>query len=925
MMLAEIIQTETVYRLGRAASLDGWWAWALLVAAASLLLWFSVWMVRRDAVELNRPLRLALLLLRITAITCLLVFFLAPERRSQQRQQLPSEVAVVVDASQSMTLPAAGGQKETRIDEATGLVAQSPLVKELSQSHNVTLYTTTAAGPPQAAFASNRLETEQDRTGSREDAPNVRVLTILARIGFAAVLLALGLLLAAGLNSFTGNSLRSSRLIFASVVLLVGGGIVLATSATVAAPHSPGRLLAGIRTSGAPAAAAPEREDVDEVEVEDVAPVADAASTRLGDAVVEILQQHDPQTMAGIVLLTDGQNNAGVSLEDAARRAAVAGVPLFPVGLGSSRPAPTVRWVDLEVPPRVYPGDRFQVVATLQAAGITTGEVTLELRDAAEGAGGNGSSEGPDAGELLEVKQIPLEQGGERDEEGLLTARFELAPAGPGQRRLSVRIVGDDNWRIQSPVRSARYEVVTRRTKVLLIAGGPTREFRFVRNLLHRDDDVTLDLVLQSGQEGISQEANQVLDQVPTTATELFEYDAVIAFDPDWSKISAETAELLARWVADQAGGMVFIAGPVNMPLWTRSRGDASTDTLRSLLPVRLGAGSLLLDDARFENRESWPLEFTPDGMNAGFLQPSDDAVESAEVWQNFGGVYGYYATAGPKPGATVYARFSDPTTKTDEGLPVFFASQFYGGGRVFFMGSGELWRLRAAGDQYFDAIYTKLVRWVSEGRLLRDSNRGILLVDRNRAMVGDTITIRAILTDAQFQPLAVPSVDASILGPEGSVVPLQLNRLEGQPREGTYGATWVPRRDGNYEIQIELTDGVDVETLSRTVQVRLPTLELERPRRNDAALESAAEITDGRYLVAVADSAGSTGSIDWQDVHQKISRQLVGWLEPRSLTVVLPGTPDREFQLFRNAALMVLIAGALLLEWFLRRLHRLA
>ena len=67
------------------------------------------------------------------------------------------------------------------------------------------------------------------------------------------------------------------------------------------------------------------------------------------------------------------------------------------------------------------------------------------------------------------------------------------------------------------------------------------------------------------------------------------------------------------------------------------------------------------------------------------------------------------------------------------------------------------MWRLRGESDAYFDSYYTKLIRWVSEGRLLRDSNRGILLLDSSRAMVGDTITIRAVLTDEQFEPLECP------------------------------------------------------------------------------------------------------------------------------------------------------------------------
>ena len=48
-----------------------------------------------------------------------------------------------------------------------------------------------------------------------------------------------------------------------------------------------------------------------------------------------------------------------------------------------------------------------------------------------------------------------------------------------------------------------------------------------------------------------------------------------------------------------------------------------------------------------------------------------------------------------PKPGARVYARFGDPDTAIDNDLPIYMAGQFYGSGRVFFMASGEMWRVR--------------------------------------------------------------------------------------------------------------------------------------------------------------------------------------------------------------------------------------
>ena len=58
--------------------------------------------------------------------------------------------------------------------------------------------------------------------------------------------------------------------------------------------------------------------------------------------------------------------------------------------------------------------------------------------------------------------------------------------------------------------------------------------------------------------------------------------------------------------------------------------------------------------------------------------------------------MFGYYGVRGAKPGATVYGRYSDPEAGSGDERPVYMAGQFYGAGRVFYLGSGEMWRLRA-------------------------------------------------------------------------------------------------------------------------------------------------------------------------------------------------------------------------------------
>ena len=88
---------------------------------------------------------------------------------------------------------------------------------------------------------------------------------------------------------------------------------------------------------------------------------------------------------------------------------------------------------------------------------------------------------------------------------------------------------------------------------------------------------------------------------------------------------------------------------------------------------------------------------------------------------------------------------------------PIYLAGQLYGAGRVFYEGSGEMWRLRSMDESYFEQFYTKLLRYVSQGRMLRGSRRGYLSVDRDSYLLGSTVDIEARLTDPQHNPLSRP------------------------------------------------------------------------------------------------------------------------------------------------------------------------
>jgi hypothetical protein len=632
--------------------------------------------------------------------------------------------------------------------------------------------------------------------------------------------------------------------------------------------------------------------------------------TRLGDNLADVIQRGRGGPLAGIAVFTDGRNNAGIDCDEAIALAGDADIPIYPVGMGSDKQPANVRVVDVEAPPRVFPGDKFPINAYLQGYGLEGRRVRIELSSAPADDGNDDQRSFDFEDELY----VTLGAG-----DSVIPVKFEVVPETEGRRVYRVTVdplkeeADDGDNRMQSTV-----EIVQRTNRVLLFADGPTREFRFLRNMLYRDREVTVDVCLQHATDGISQEADEILDEFPVTEQELFEkYDCIVAFDPDWSKLDVDQLDLLERWVAEKAGGLILIAGAVHTPEWIGwQRDDGRIGVIKALYPVvfdRWGASGRRQADSD----TPWSLEFTREGLSAEFLWLADNALDSEANWATFDGVYGYYhllRIKQIKPGAVVYARFSDPQTLVDEQLPPYLVAQFYGAGRVFFLASGEMWRMRSVDEEYFDTFYTKLIRHVSQGRLLRDSSRGVLMVSKQRCLLGDTLTVRAHLSDRQFEPLDVPQVEATLVLPDAERVPLILTPVEDAPRRGLYAGQFTALTEGDYRVELMIPDSDEAEMLAREVRARMPDLEIERPQRDDLTLKEMAKQTGGEYYVGMAAAMGRRGAAP-----------LVSAIQPNDVPTTLPGTPDTDFDRLLMGWLLAAICVALSGEWLIRRLSKLA
>ncbi|HEX2475796.1 MAG TPA: vWA domain-containing protein [Lacipirellulaceae bacterium] len=799
-----------------------------LAAAAAIGLVAVVWyLYRRDTVELSRPVGVGIAALRLVALAGLFVFFLGIERRTTREIVHNSQVAVVIDASQSMGLSdnEDATAPTTRISEVTGALSDSPLISDLRKTHDVNVARFDEEVAPVVTLP------KESSGQSPGDAPE------------------------AGTDSASADMNRSS---------LTGDGarIVPATIdwSTELQPRG--------------------------------------AQTRLGQALADQLRLYRGAPLAGIIVISDGAQNAGIEPSSAVTTAKEAEVPIFTVGIGSTEARRNISLRDLVVPTRAFPGDTLNVTGYVQGTGYAGRLVRAELlRRGADDPAGSGS---PVATEDVVI-------GADND---IVSVAFDLEPEEVGSFVYQLRLITPpDDGNARDNQREAEVDVVERKTRVLLFASGPMRDYQYLRNQLFRDRTMTVDVLLQIAQPGISQEANEILDRFPTTAEQLYQYDCLVAFDPDWTELDIEQVELLEKWISQEAGGMIAVAGPIHTSKWLPSTEHAK---IRNLYPVVFQERLSLLDDGQYGGDTAWPLTILRAGREAKFLWLDNTAEESEEAWDSFPGVYGYYAVKGEKPGATVYARFSDPEAGLSNERPVYFASHFYGAGQVFYIGSGELWRLRSVDPSYFEVLYTKLIRHVSQGRILRGSARGTLLVERDRYELGETVVVRARLADAQHEPLMADSVNAQLIRPDGVTESIKLTAETERP--GMYMGQANILQEGTYQVALNIPDS-DEETLTRYLQVRVPDLERAHAQRNEKLLASLAEETGGTYYKDFHAAVNGDGEL----------KPLKDAIKNRAEMKLLKDAPDQRFAELQMQWLLGVIAGSLFLEWIIRRLNRLA
>ena len=614
--------------------------------------------------------------------------------------------------------------------------------------------------------------------------------------------------------------------------------------------------------------------------------VADMSMTDLGRAVRGAVEAQAGAPVSAIVVLSDGRFNHGEPADTIGRYAKSRKIPIYAIGIGDPAEPRNVAVASLDAPPNVFVKDPFSITARLTAQGVAGQALSVSLLRGKEGATPT---------EQVATKTAAVNAAGQIE-----PVVFEQTLTEAAQVRFAVRVAPVEGETLTADnVREATVRALDNKMRVLLVAGGPSYEYRYVTNLLVRDATFDLSCWLESADETAIRDGKTVITELPATAEKLAPYDCIILMDPDPKDLTPEWIAAVEALVSNNGCGLLYVAGRANTP---RLMHQAALKPLIDLMPVSIDAGEadLLFNEMGTYQVTPWPPAVPPAAANHPVLAMTDQPGENAQIWSRLGGVYWHYPVRRAKPVATVLLQHSNPRMRGTEGGHVLLATQFVGSGRVGFMAFDSTWRWRRTGEQYFNKFWVHLLRHLVEGKLLSGQKRGLIQTDRDNYAIGEPVTVEARLLDERHLPLNRPEVVMTVRH-EGE--PDRTANLTPQPnRPGWYRGRFVPLRPGPHNLQIDLPGGADAERASVRGEVRVGQADIEfrQTSLDREALRTLAAQSAGGEYVEIDEAA-----------------RLADLIPNRTITMVLSGEPVRLWDRWWTLAVLVVLLSV---EWFLRK-----
>lgn len=551
----------------------------------------------------------------------------------------------------------------------------------------------------------------------------------------------------------------------------------------------------------------------------------------LGLGINQVMSELASFPLAGMVVVSDGADNGEADPLQSAQVLADDGVPIYSVAVGAEDIEKDLNVLDVNAAKSLLEDSIYRVQVTVTQHGYQGQSAQLRIASNDTVV----AEQSIDLADDGSSKRYTLELNPK--EKDILVYALSI-------EEKSGEIIKENNYHT--------FFVDNREKKpldVLYVEGQPRNEYKFIRRAIKDDGSLRLATYLQTGprkflRQGINS-PQELSKGFPSTAEELFEYEAVIFGNVDKTLFNEEQLATLQDFVAKRGGGFMVVGG-LNESFMDSPLADVLPVEMiyESRLPSFLQGGPRRGDHP---TGSEYPARLTKEGQYSPILRLDSKDSKNRELWRDMPSLQGVYVSGRAKPGASVL--IEHPTLKYQNTALPILSAQRYGGGRSMVFASASSWRwqmMMPHEDESHERLWRQMLRWLST----ESQQRLTLTLDRDNYNVGDTVVVAAQLLDEEFEADNNGLLWLEVKDSEGQVEELPMNwQLE---KEGSYTQSFTVDKEGIYDLSVKVPSEVNGD-----LQVQAPLIVTPSRREflhagmDDGLMRRLAANTGGRFYTA--------------------------------------------------------------------------
>jgi uncharacterized membrane protein len=573
------------------------------------------------------------------------------------------------------------------------------------------------------------------------------------------------------------------------------------------------------------------------------------ARTDLGQALDGVRDAIDPQSLAALIIVSDGAVTRATALDEKLAAYKAANVPVTTVAVGQPRFSRDIEVSAVNMPQRTLKGSFVVADIVVTHRGFDNETVKLLIED---------------GGKLIGVEEVTL-----RADRPERTVRTRFTTTDAGVRRLRFHIApAEGEVLVENNAREAILEVDDRRKRILYFEGEPRFELKFLRRAIAKDESLRVVSLVRTAENkyyrlGI-EDPQELAEGFPRSAEELFGYQGLILGSIEADHFSPAQLQLIADFVSRRGGGLLMLGGRRAL-----TQGGYSSTPVAELLPV-------VLDSARVDTILA---QVTVRPTAAGYGHPMGQLAAGgtgAPAWETLPPLTVLHPLYRAKAGATTLLEGLAP----ELGAPLtVLAEQRFGRGRALVLNVQNAWTWQMhqdipPQDQSHETLWRQLLRG-----LVRSVPGAVTIRASNEhPSPNEAVQITAQILDTSFHPRNAAAVQLVVHTPIGDR--LELPMSWDANRDGVYRLELTPEHAGIYELSVEARSGDARTTGQLQLPVGMVTPDLYRAEMREGILRRIADDTGGRFYRA-HEVAALADEIPLSDSGASVQERLPLWDMP--------------------------------------------